>query len=204
MRKPIGKLIGRFALIFSVVLICLASVWPQVAPAYTSSVVAAARPLFRVIESPDRTVLDVQRDTLSVYRIVGEGRISPVIDFDRYTFVLAIPLVALLLATPGLGIRRRITRTLAGIALLWVVQVAYLLSAVGIVQAMVSGRDAGGWEIAVRVLWEAAPLLIWIGLTASAWRHVFKKLRSEGSEKTDTEETIGCEAPSPEPMGADG
>ena len=201
MSRAIWRLIGRFALIFVLVVVALAAIWPQIAPSYTSFVASAVRPLFHLIESPDKTVLDVQGDTLSVYRIVGEDRITPLVDFDRYTYVSAIPLLALFLATPGLGLRRRIARTLGGLVLLWIVQVFYLLFAVELVHAVLAGRAVGGWEIIVRVLWEAAPLLIWVGMTASAWKRVFKALRSEG---TNLEETGRTESPNPEPMGLEG
>jgi len=183
MKHVMPRAIARFALVFGLTLAVLAAVWPQVSPRYASAVTTLARPVFRLVESPNRTVLDVQGDRLGVYRIVGEGRITPVVVFDRYLFFAVIPLVALLVATPGLGLRRRAVRTAGGLAALLVLHVAYLVVAVELVYAVAAGRSVGGWEIAVRVLWESAPILIWVALTAGAWKRVLQRVRAEGTEK---------------------
>jgi len=196
MKHVMPRAIARFALVFGLTLAVLAAVWPQVSPRYASAVTTLARPVFRLVESPNRTVLDVQGDRLGVYRIVGEGRITPVVVFDRYLFFAVIPLVALLVATPGLGLRRRAVRTAGGLAALLVLHVAYLVVAVELVYAVAAGRSVGGWEIAVRVLWESAPILIWVALTAGAWKRVLRRVRAEGTEKKGS--------PSAGPVGAEG
>lgn len=181
-RRPWFRLIGHFATLFAVVLIALAALWPHVAPIYTSSIAAVARPVFRWVEAPDRTVLDLRDDTLSVYRIVGAERIAPVLDLDRYAFIAVIPLVALFAATPGLGVRRRVSRTIGGLVMLWTAQVLYVVVAVQLVYAVLAGRDVSAWELIVRILWEAAPIAIWASLTGSTWKKNLKTLRTRTIE----------------------
>jgi hypothetical protein len=139
-----------------------------------------------LVEAPNATVLDAQKDELRVYRIVGEDRITPVVLFDRYLCFAVVPLLALFLATPGLGVRRRLTRTAAGLAALFAFHVAYLVASIELIYAVGAGHSVAGWQIAVRVLWEAAPILLWAGLTASAWKRVLMNLRALGSEETET------------------
>lgn len=196
MRRPMIRMIGRFVIVAVAVSVALAAVWPYVVPAYTSSVGALARPLFQLVESPNRTVVDVQGEVLAIYRIVSETEIQPFQYFDRYSFALAIPLIALFVATPGLGIRRRITRCIGGFVLLWIVQVFYVVLATELDYALFAGRQVGAWKLVLRVLWEAAPILIWVGLTASSWKRVFRSLRSKGIENN--------ESPKAGPIGAEG
>jgi len=196
MRPKLARTVVRFVVIFAVVLCALAVGWPHVAPAYTTAVATLARPVLRAVEAPNVTVLDARGDELGVYRIVGENRIAPVVVFDRYLFFAVVLLVALFAATPGLGVRRRVARTVAGLGLLLVLHVAYLVASVELVYAVAAGRAVGGWQVAVRVLWEAAPILIWVVLTAGAWKRVLAASRAEGIE--------GSESPIAGPIGAEG
>ncbi|MGB2983758.1 MAG: hypothetical protein WBC63_07880 [Candidatus Bipolaricaulia bacterium] len=196
MRKTWSRLIVRFAVVFLVCLALFAVFWPRIAPLYTSTIATLARPVFRLVESPNVTVLDVQSDELHVYRKIGEGRIAPVLWFDRYIFFAVVPLIALIMATPGLGIRRRFIRTVGGIAALILLHVGYLVASVELVYGVSAGRALDGWQVAVRILWESAPVLVWIALTAGAWKRVLQSLRAEGIERTGS--------PSAEPAGAEG
>ena len=195
MRSRSGHL-ARFVLILLVALAALIAAWPSLAPHYTSAIATIARPVFRLVEHPNVTVLDVQGDALHVYEIIGEGRITPVVEFEPFVFFAIVPLVALFLATPGLGIRRRLARTAIGIAALFCLHVAYLVASVELIYAVAAGRTLDAMQIGVRVLWEASPILIWVSLTAGAWMRLLRSVRSECKEKPH--------APSTEPAGAEG
>jgi len=178
--------VGRFVLVFVLSLAVLATLWTFIAPTYTRLVAMLARPLFRLVESPNVTVLSAQGAETWVYRIIGEREIAPFTWFDRYTFFALIPLLALLAATPGLGWRRRVLRGVTGIGALMVVHVLYVVSSVELSYAAMGLRTVGPlaartldlWQIVVRVLWEAAPILIWVALTFGAWKKLFERLRS--------------------------
>jgi len=179
--------VGRFVLVFLMALAALAALWSFAAPTYTRGIAALARPLFRLMESPNVTVLDVQGAETWIYRIVGEHEIAAFTWFDRYTFFAIVPLIALFVATPGLGWRRRIVRGLLGIGALSVAHVCYVVASVELAYAAMGLRTVGplaartldGWQIAVRALWEAAPIAIWVALTYGAWKKVFAQLRNE-------------------------
>jgi hypothetical protein len=178
--------VGRFLLLFTLALGVLTPLWGLAAPYYGRLAAGAARPLFHAVESPNVTVVDVQGGELWILRRLDDRRVTPFLYFDRYTFFAVIPLIALFAATPGLGVRRRAVRGLAGLAMLFVLQVGYLVAAVEL--AYVAGgltasggflsRTSEGWQILVRVLWEAGPVVIWIALTASEWRRLWGGLRA--------------------------
>jgi len=194
MKRTTTSLVGRFLILFVVTLAALAALWTFIAPAYTSLIGTIARPLFRVVESPNVTVLDVQGAETWIYRIVGEREISPFTWFDRFTFFALIPLIALFVATPGLGWRRRLARLAAGIGAMVCVHAIYLVASVELSYAAMGLRDVGplaarmldAWQVLVRILWEAAPVLIWVALTAGAWKRQFIQLREAGpSDRTE-------------------
>ena len=195
-QRPLLRMVLWFIGIFVVVVAALVAIWPYVAPAYAESVGAVVRPLFHLVESPDLTVVDVQGDVLAVFRITGESQITPFQYFERVFFALVIPLIALIAATPGLGIRRRIERLIGGLVLLWVFQIVYVVAKTHLDYALFAGRDYVVLKLALRVLLEASPILIWIGLTAGAWKRSIKKARSKGTENN--------ESPAAEPVGAEG
>lgn len=196
MRRPFMRSMVRFGVVFALALAAMAALWPHVSPLYTSTVASVARPVFRLVEEPNVTVLDVQRDELGVYRVIGEGRITPVVLFDRYLYFAVVLMVALFVATPGLGLRRRAARTAVGLVGLFLVHVVYLVASVELIYAVGAGRTVAGWQVAVRVLWESAPILLWGSLTASVWKRVLRNLRTQGKEET--------EALSTEPVSAEG
>lgn len=196
MRKTWLSHVIRFALIFIACLAILAVLWPRIAPLQISVVSALARPVFRMIEAPSVTVLDGRDDELWVYRRIGEGRVTPVVWFDRYVFFAVVPLIALLVATPGLGLRRRCVRTIVGLAALFVLHVGYIVASVELIYAASAGRALDTLQVAVRILWESAPVLIWVALTAGSWKRVLQSLRNEGTGRSGS--------PTAEPVGSKG
>lgn len=186
----------RFVAILLVSLVVLIALWPWVAPLYTSAVSTVARSVFRLVEAPNATVLDVRGGELDVYRIVGEGRITPVVTFEPYVFFAIVPLIALFAATPGLGLRRRLARTVGGLAGLYCLHVAYLVSSVELMYAVSGGQTLEALQVAVRILWEASPITIWILLTAGAWRRLLRSVRVDATER-ERSQSAG-------PIGAEG
>ncbi len=184
---PIARMVLRFVGIFIAVLVVLTVAWPVIAPAYTGLATWVARAGFHLVESPNVSVLQAKGAELWVYRIVGPGQISPFTWFDRYTFFAIIPLIALFAATPGLRWVRRLTRAAIGLGLLFLVQTAYIVISVRLSYAAVGLTEVGpfaarmlnGWQVLVRVLWEAAPLVLWAAFTAGPWARVLRTVRDE-------------------------
>lgn len=178
--------VGRFFLLFVLVLAVLTPLWGLAVPYYGGWVVGAARPLFHAVERADVTVVDARDGEVWILRRLDEQRVTPFLYFDRYTFFALIPLVALFVATPGLGVWHRAIRALVGAVALFVLQVGYLVVAVELAYAAAGLSASGaflsatleGWQVLVRVLWEAGPLLIWIALSACAWRRFWRDLRA--------------------------
>jgi len=178
--------VGRFLLLFTLALGVLTPLWGLAAPHYGRLAASAARPLFHTVESSDVTVVDTQGGEVWILRRLDDRRVAPFLYFDQYTFFAVIPLIALFAATPGLGVRRRAVRGFAGLVMLFVLQVGYLVAAVELAYAAGGlaatggflSRTLGGWQILVRVLWEAGPVVIWIALTASEWRRLWGGFRA--------------------------
>ena len=181
--------VGRFLLIFLIALATLVPLWGVVAPTYTAAVSALARPGFYVVESQRVTVLVAQHDELWAYRRVGDREISPFTFYDRYAFFAVLPLVALIIATPGLRWSRRLVALLAAIAAQLVAHAAFVVASielayVGTGLTVVSPAAAGALgavQVLVRFLWEASPLAIWIALTVGAWKKLWRSLRHRGA-----------------------
>jgi hypothetical protein len=176
----------------------LAGLWSFLAPAYSTAVTGVARPLFRLFEAPNATVLEARGAEIWIYRIVGPGQVAPFTWFDRYTFFAVIPLLALLLATPGLGWRRRLTRSGIGLGVLFLIHTGYLVASVELSYAAIGltpigpflARTIDLWQVGVRVLWEAAPVAIWVLLTLGAWKQVLRKNQGERRRETLSGEAI--------------
>jgi hypothetical protein len=181
------KRVVRFVAIFLVVTAVMAGLWSFIAPGYSAAVTGLSRPLFRLVESPNASVLELRGAEIWIYRIVGPGEIAPFTWFDRYTFFAVIPLLALLVATPGLGWSRRFGRLAGGVGALLLVHVGYLVASVELSYAALRLAPVGPflartldlWQVGVRVLWEAAPVAIWILLTLGAWRRILRGTRCE-------------------------
>lgn len=187
--SPLAALLLRFIGIFVAVLIVLALTWPVIAPATTRLATSVARMGFHVVESPNVSVLEARGDELWVHRIVGPGQIKPFTWFDCYTFFALIPLIALFAATPGLGWIKRFTRLAMSLVLLFLIQISYVVVSVQLTYAAIGLTSVGplaarmldGWQVLVRVLWEAAPLVLWVAFTASTWTRHLRGIR-EGQE----------------------
>jgi hypothetical protein len=176
-----SRLAARFALVFVTALAVLAVAWTVVAPRYDAAVSAAAQPLFRAVERPNVTVLSVRADEVWAFRRVGEDRVAPFMFFDRYAFFAVIPLLALFLATPNLRWGRRAALTASGLTALFAFHVLYVVVSVELSYSA-AGLAAGGTreiaQLAVRLLWEASPIVIWLAFTIGAWRRAFAKLQA--------------------------
>jgi len=185
--SPLSAMVLRFIAIFVAVLVLLALAWPVIAPTYTRLATWVSRAGFRIAESPNVSVLEARGDELWVHRIVGPGQIKPFTWFDRYTFFAVIPLIALFAATPGLGLVRRFTRLGISLGLLFLIQTSYVVASVQLAYAAigltsvgpVAARMLDGWQVTVRVSWEAAPLILWIAFTASTWARQLRGVREE-------------------------
>ena len=194
------RFVLRFVAVFLVVAALLAGIWTFVVPGYTAAVTGLARPLFRWVESPNVSVLEARGAEVWIYRIVGPGEIAPFTWFDRYTFFAVIPLLALLVATPGLGWSRRLARIGISIGVLFLVHAGYLVASVELSYAAIGLTPVGPflartldlWQVGVRVLWEAAPVAIWILLTFGSWKRVLRRARDERRRESLSVEAIGA------------
>jgi len=184
-RGSAAKIVFRFLVVSLLVAAALIGVWSFIAPVYTKAVALPARVLLRWVESPNVSVLEVRDAELWVYRIVGPGKVAPFVWFDRYTFFILIPFLALLMATPGLGWARRVARLAIGVVALWCGHAVHLAvslqlsyAATGLaVSGPFLGRALTLWQVGTRLLWEAAPIAIWIGLTRAPWRKALRTCR---------------------------
>ena len=194
------KLVLRFVVIFLLAMIALAGIWSFIAPSYTAAVTGLARPLFRWVETPNVSVLEARGAEIWIYRIVGSEEIAPFTWFDRYTFFAVIPLLALLIATPGLGWAGRLARVGFGIGGLLAVHVGYIVASVQLSYAAMGLIPVGSflartldlWQVGVRVLWEAAPVAVWMLLTVGAWGRVLRRARGERHREERSNEVIGA------------
>ena len=180
----------RFVVIFAAALTALALLWTWIVPVYTGTVAAMSKPVFHLVENPDVTIVDLRHDEIWILRDIGAGRAAPFTWFDRYTFFALIPLLALFAATPGLGWRRLAIRAPLGVLLLLIAHTIYLVVSVELSYAAIgltevgpfAARSLDAWQILVRVLWEAIPVLIWLAFTFDAWRRTLWRVR--GGETT--------------------
>lgn len=170
----------RFVLIFAVVLVGMVVLWHWISPVYTGGVAALASPLFQLVERPDVSSVDLRFDVIWVQRSDRDF-----VWFDEYTFYALIPLIALFAATPGLGWRRLAIRLPISVVLLLISHAIYLVVSVELSYAAIGLTDVGpfaarsldAWQILVRVLWEAIPILIWLSFTFDAWRRTLRQMR---------------------------
>lgn len=177
-REPTGGILKpalRFACIFVLCLVALAAAWPWIAGSYSAAVVHVVRPVLHAIEATDPTIVQHTGDEIWVYRRIGEGRVTPVVWFDRYAFFAIVPLLALFMATPGLAWRSRVYRTAGALAVLFLFHVAYIVASIELLYAASGTRSLEGWQLMVRVLWEAAPIIVWVSFTAGVWRVQLKR-----------------------------
>ena len=188
----IWKSASRFACIFVLCLGVLAVVWPRVAGPYAVAIEHAVRPALHAIEATDPSVVHRDGDEVWIYRRIGEGLVTPVVWFDRYAFFAVVPLLALLMATPGLGWRGRTFRTAGALAALFLVHVAYIVASVELLYAASGARSLASWQLMVRILWEAAPIAIWVALTAGTWRAQLKRWMDGSKARCGAAAPIGA------------
>lgn len=205
-RRSLIPMLFQFVGIFVAVLVVLAVIWPVLAPAYTRMIGWAARAGFRLVEPTQVSVLEVRGAQLWVHRVVGPGQIQPFTWFDRYTFFAVVPLIALFAAAPGLGWTRRGTRLAMGLVLMFLAQTSYVVVSVQLAYAAIgltsvgpiAARMLNGWQVVVRVLWEAMPLMVWGALTASAWRKTLGEIRKQSQKRREAQplgfKDVGYEA----------
>ena len=202
----------RFVLIFGVVLTALALLWTWIVPVYTGTIASMSKPIFRLVENPNVSIVDLRHDEIWILRDIGEGRAAPFTWFDRYTFFALIPLLALFAATPGLGWRRMAIRAPIGVLLLLVVHTVYLVVSVELSYAAIgltgvgpfAARSLDAWQILVRVLWEAIPVLIWLAFTFDAWRRTLRRMRQGATIKQQDSEPVGSVDPETQQQPAHG
>jgi hypothetical protein len=122
-----------------------------------------------------------EADEVWVFRRIDDARVAPFMFFDRYAFFAVVPLLSLLAATPGLRWRRRLAIAAGGVAALFALQVLYVVVSVELSYSAAGLAGGGARETAqwgVRLLWEAAPIAIWLAFTLGAWRRAFAALRA--------------------------
>ncbi len=176
--RPGGKLLwffGRFLVFF----VLVALLWTFVTPLYNRIVVGAAALVFPLIENPATTLAEAKGDEVLIY-LDAPGGAEPVLfqGFTRYVYLALVPLLALLLATPNLGVLRRAKLVLIGVGILMCFHIVYLVAAVKLSHVFLGPRDVGratfylcDWmQILIRILWEAVAVLIWAALTVKYWR----------------------------------
>ncbi len=185
--SPLASLIVRFLAIFILALVVLTAAWTAISPLVVRWIAGAARVGFHWVEAPNVSVLEVRDGALWIHRIVGPGQIRPFTWFDRFAFFALVPLVALFAATPGLGWVRRAVRLGISLGLLFVIQAGYVVISVQLAYVAMGlstvgtfvARTLEGWQLLVRVLWEAAPLALWIAFTAGVWSRRLRALRQD-------------------------
>jgi len=178
-KRSLHRLLLRFAGWFTLFLVLVALLWPFVAPVYNRIVVAGAGLLLALVEEPNITVIRADAATASVCRrVAGVSEPLAFSNFSSYTYVGLVPLVALLLATPGLGWKRRGMLAGVGVLLLMLFHIVYLVITVKLLYIFCGLDEVGNvayrvydWgQIMVRVVWEASAVLLWVALTFSHWR----------------------------------
>jgi len=147
------------------------------APFYNRIVGAASGLVFRVVERPVVTEVRAEKGALWIYRETERGP-EPFNYFDFYVYFAAIPLLALVLATPRLPNVRRARRAASGIALLFVLHLVYIVGSVELAYVAVGLSPVGpathgilDWaQVLLRLFWEVGPIGIFVGLSVRDWR----------------------------------
>ena len=187
-KRPLCGHLLRFSGWFALFLIAAALLWPFVAPVYNRMIVTGAGLLLALVEAPNITVVRTDAETAWIYRRVpGISEPQAFSNFSLYTYVGLVPLVALFLATPGLGWKRRGTLTAFGVLLLMLFHIVYLVITVKLLYIFCGLDEVGGvayrvydWgQIMVRVIWEASAVLLWMALTFGHWRKLVWKKAGE-------------------------
>lgn len=191
---------ARFIICFLIAFVLLAVAWGYLMPGYNRLVVSVAGSAFRVVERDNVTFLQARGDELWVERRDKNGSLEDFSYFDPYIYFGLVPLLALLVAIPGPGLLRRLRRALLGLALMFLVHVLYVVgsvemtyAAVGLRSVSAGGRHILDWaQIFLRIVWQAAPVLIAALLGMDFWRDrllMLRNLSRTGRGKTTEEDS---------------
>ncbi len=197
-REGRRSVFARFVICFLLAFVLLAVAWGHLMPGYNKLVAFVAGSAFRVVETDDVTFLQARGDELWVERRDKNGLLEDFSYFDPYIYFGLVPLLALLAAIPGPGLMRRSRRALLGLALMFLIHVVYVVgsvemtyAAVGLRSVSEGGRHVLDWaQIFLRILWQAAPVLIVALLGMDFWRDrllVLRDLSRTGRGKTTEE-----------------
>jgi len=168
----------RFAGRLAVALVVVVATWMVAAPVYNRVIGRCSGAAFALLESPDVTRVEATAAGISVLRRVADGSMRPFMVFDLYVYAGLIPLVALILATPGIGRLRRLRILGVGLLLIAGVHVLFLVGAVRLLYVAYglesvspgTARVCQWAQVFLRILWEGSALVIWAALLLGAWR----------------------------------
>ncbi len=174
-----------FVVVFGMTFIVLLAMWGTAIPLYNRVVVLSAAPLFQMVEEPNVTAVRADSSEVWIYRTGPKGEVEPFSYFDPYMYFGIIPLLALLIATPGPGWIKWLTRIGTGVALMFLAHVIYLVgsveltyAAVGLNPILVNNKPLLDWmQILVRTFWQAAPMVIYISISFGFWRNELRFMR---------------------------
>lgn len=164
-----GKLI-LFLLIFALV-------WPLIGPYYNWLVAKTAWVLTPLVPGMPTTLIEVDKGDIKVYRLVSNEQREWVATYSEYLFLDLGVLIVLFLATPGMRLPSRLRRLGLGLAILFLIDVFYILYDIrstyisgGIIPAEAADLYFDAWLQAFFAIGRKLfPLLIWVPLTFSFW-----------------------------------
>ncbi len=147
------RFLGTFLALFALLLVAWQSVdggrW------YTRALLASAAFVGPALHG---WVLETDRSGKAAW-VHGERRVRAAVQFEALSVGL-VPVLALLLATPGLAVRRRIASTLMGAALCFVIDVAIIALFPVLVFYKNPFTDIVGTFLGV-IAFVGAPVIIW-------------------------------------------
>jgi hypothetical protein len=178
-RPPVSRSkLLRFVLKFLLFFALLALLWPFLSAGYNRLVSGAANGLLPLIERPVMTIVRADSDKILIYRR-ELGREEPLFfqALSGYIYSGLLPLLALFLATPGLGLLRRLKLALIALLVLVCFHIIYVVAAIELGYVFRGAGKVGvaqhylyGWmQTLLTVLWEAISILIWGALTFRYW-----------------------------------
>ena len=193
-RSEVLRFAGRFLVLFA----AAAVLWTFLTPAYNRTVAGAAGGLFRLVERSNVTSVRAEGGNLWIDRATEEGP-QPFNYFDPYLYFAVVPLVALVLATPRLGAARRAKRLVLGMAGLFLLHLTYVVGSVELAYVamglspvgLAAGRVLDWAQVLLRLVWEAAPLALFVGLTVRDWRAWARAEPASGRTKEDVKRKEG-------------
>ncbi len=175
----------HFAMVFGVTFIVLLAVWGTAIPLYNRVIVLSAAPLFHAVEEPNVTAVRADGSEVWIYRTGPKGELEPFSYFDPYMYFGIVPLLALLIATPGPGWVKWGTRIGTGVVLMFLTHVIYLVgsveltyAAIGLNPVLMARKPLLDWmQMLLRIFWQAAPMIIYVAISFEFWRRELQFLR---------------------------